>query len=173
MKHLIFIGLMGSGKTTLGKKMASHLNMKFIDTDELIVAMENQTISEIFNNKGESYFRDLEKQILVDLQNLNEPMVISTGGGLPCFNSNMEVLNQMGFTVYLKLSPGLLAQRLMHAKIKRPIIEGLNQAEVTEKLSTILIEREHVYLMSKCVLNLEEQNVKNINLCYQTFLNNL
>lgn len=166
MKHLVLIGLMGSGKSTLGKKIANSLDYVFMDTDQIIEQKEGKSINQLFEEKGEFHFRTLEHQLLKSLKEEQSPMVIATGGGLPCFNDNMILLNEIGVTFYLDLKPGLLAQRLMQGKQKRPLLKDLSHEEVVLKLSTLLIEREDYYKKSNFCLPLEAQNLKQITELY-------
>mgnify|MGYP001441532638 CR=1 FL=1 len=103
---IILVGMMGSGKSTVGQLLSKKLGFEFIDTDQMIVDNEQLSINEIFDNNGEAYFRDLEKNILdeVDFSNV----VIATGGGLPVFKNNMDILIDRGTTIYLKISKSLI-----------------------------------------------------------------
>lgn len=123
-RNIILVGFMGSGKTTLGKKMALKFGYQFVDMDAEIEKLEGQTISEIFKNKGENYFRQKENEYLLSLKP-NSKLVISTGGGTPCFFNNMEIINQIGISIFIDLPPSTLMQRLENEKNKRPLIQSL------------------------------------------------
>ena len=113
---LIFlIGFMGCGKTTLGRKLASRLEYDFIDLDHVLEAEVGMSIAEYFSSFGEDAFRKLESEVLKKMD-YPEHAVVSTGGGLPCFFDHMEWMNAHGKTVYIKLSPKTLADRLEHEK---------------------------------------------------------
>ncbi len=127
--NVILIGYMGSGKTTLGKKLSSRLGLKFIDTDSMIEKQQNCSIQEIFNTKGESYFRELEKKLIFELKK-EQNLLISTGGGLPCFNDLMAELNELGITIYLKRPAKELANRVIRSKKKRPLLIGKTEEEL-------------------------------------------
>ena len=101
------IGFMGCGKSTAGKKLASVLNWSFIDLDRKIEAHAGMTIPEIFSKHGESFFREVESEVLRSFQTLSE-VVISTGGGTPCHGDNMDFMTETGLTLYLKMTPGQL-----------------------------------------------------------------
>jgi len=142
---------MGSGKTTLGKRIAKLTGYKFIDMDALIEKKEGLTISEIFNLKGEQWFRDKETQVLSTFLPESN-LVIATGGGAPCFNSNMALMNRIGITVYLKPDVNGLAARLEHTKDNRPLIAKLDHEELIAHINNKLTEREPFYNQAKCTI---------------------
>lgn len=143
---------MGSGKSTLGKKLANKLKLQFLDLDQLIEKQEHCTISEIFKNKGEDYFRALEAAILKDLVQTNTDFVLSLGGGTPCFNNNMEFINQTGTSIYLKYNAGILTSRLLAAKQERPLIAGKNAEELKQFVIDLLSQRTPFYNQSKLIV---------------------
>lgn len=143
---------MGSGKSTLGKKLAAKLNMTFFDLDQLIEEKEGKTIAEIFSQHGETYFRDLETTVLKQTINQHQGFVLALGGGTPIFNNNMELVNQNGTSVYLKYNAGMLSSRLLTAKQQRPLIAGKNEIELKQFVSDLLTQREPYYLKSKLVV---------------------
>jgi shikimate kinase len=152
---------MGAGKTSTGKKLAKALNCPFVDTDKLISKQEGSTISQLFETKGESYFRALEQQVIEKLD-ANEVMVVATGGGLPCHNNLMDLLSQKGTTVYLQTKPSTLLLRLKEGKSKRPLITKLNDDELATLIDKMLSVREKIYLKAELVLSEAEQKVENI-----------
>jgi shikimate kinase len=129
---------MGSGKTTAGKKLASLLGWSFTDLDKTIEEHCSMTISQIFSNHGETYFRNIESEILKGLK-FPANTVVSTGGGTPCYSDNMTHMIESGLTIYLKLSPGQLKSRLSESTAERPLIDGMDNdslmAFIQEKLS--------------------------------------
>ena len=143
---------MGSGKTTLGKRLANKLNQPFFDLDAIIEEEENISIAEIFDIKGEAFFRELETKTLARLIDDNEHFVCSLGGGTPCYNNNMELINQSGISFYLKYNSGMLVSRLSNAKSERPLIKGLNDKELETFVSEKLKERELFYNQSNHIL---------------------
>jgi len=149
---------MGSGKTTLGKRLANKLEYSFIDLDAEIEKIENCSINEIFDDKGETYFRELESKILHDIISENRNIVLSVGGGTPCFNDNMKLINETGTSVYLKYNAGILCSRLLNAKTERPLIKGLDETQLKEFVANKLLEREAFYNQSKLVI--ERNNVR-------------
>lgn len=150
---LIFlIGFMGSGKTTLGRPLASRLGYDFLDLDKVIEEGEGSTVGEIFAARGEEYFRTLERRYLQDIIVHGGNAVVSTGGGTPCFNGNMELMNTNGITVYLKLSPGMLADRLMATKVCRPLLAGKSPEELLQYIVDTLAVREEHYERANVVV---------------------
>ena len=115
MANIYLIGYMGSGKSTAGEQLASKLNYQFIDLDKLIVSEYGQTIPQIFAEKGEASFRAMENNLLKKvIQKSNT--VVSCGGGTPCYYDNIDLMNNTGITVYLKMSVDALASRLKQGK---------------------------------------------------------
>lgn len=148
---------MGSGKSTLGKKLANKLKLQFLDLDQLVEEQERCTVTEIFDNKGEDYFRALETAVLKDSILTNTDFVLSLGGGTPCFNNNMEFINQNGVSIYLKYNAGILTSRLLAAKQERPLIAGKNEEELKQFVVDLLTQREPFY--NQCQLIVEGNNI--------------
>lgn len=149
---------MGSGKTTLGKKIAKKMNLPFIDSDREIEERHQKSIGDIFTENGESFFRTLETDYITSLQNKDE-FVLATGGGMPCFGKNMELLNDLGTTFYLERSSKELANRLFNAKSRRPLIEGMEQEELLSFIEERLSMREEYYKSANVVLRRDDQTV--------------
>lgn len=143
--RIFLIGLPGSGKTSLGQSLADKLQLSFFDLDQCIEESELRTISEIFSQSGENYFRQVETKELEQLIQKNNRLILSTGGGTPCFNRNMEFMNHSGTTIYLDVPLEVLAGRLMHSQIERPMFKGLNREAAYEKLSELLRLRQSFY----------------------------
>ncbi|MDR0768309.1 MAG: shikimate kinase [Dysgonamonadaceae bacterium] len=143
-QKIFLIGYMGSGKTTVGKQLAKKLNLQFIDMDLFIENRYRKRISDIFEEKGEATFRELERKILLEIKDF-ENVVISTGGGLPCFFDNMDIMNQSGTTVYLKASVEKLTERLKTGKQKRPLIKDKDSEEMKNFIAANLAMREEFY----------------------------
>ena len=151
-KNIVLVGFMGCGKSTLGKKIANKLGKTFVDMDAEIEKQEKVTISQIFETKGEAYFRQLEHDYLKSLVVKNN-LVISTGGGTPCFFNNIEIINAIGKSVYIQLSPEALKNRLQNETNKRPLIANLSGIQLLEFITIKLKEREQYYLQSQIIFN--------------------
>lgn len=146
---LIFlIGFMGCGKSYVGRNLAPLLNFEYIDADKYIEEKEGITVKEIFEQKGEEYFRKQEKLFLEQL-NPQQNIVVSTGGGAPCFFDNMDVMNNKGITVYLNRNKEKTIWRLLKGQYKRPLIAHLNKEELEKFYDEKLISREPFYVKAK------------------------
>ncbi len=151
MARIFLIGYMGSGKTTLGRKLASRLNYDFIDLDHALEEQAGMTIAEYFSSFGETAFRVAESEILKQTA-YPENVIISTGGGAPCFFDNMDWMNANGTTLYIKLSPKTLADRLEHGKEARPILRDKHGDELVAFIAEKLTEREPFYTRAKVII---------------------
>jgi shikimate kinase len=160
LRPIILIGFMGVGKTSLGKKLAKKLNWQFLDTDKWIEKKTGLSIPAIFEQKGEVYFRELERNC-IDESRVLQNTVISVGGGLPCFGDAMSVLNSFGTTIYLKLEPQEIARRLSESKIERPLINGLKENELEKYVEKKLLEREKHYSKAKYTLRPDREFIEN------------
>ena len=145
MTNVFLIGYMGSGKTTIGKLLAARLGYSFVDMDTHIEEKQFKTVSQIFAELGEAEFRLLEQKCLHEVAEF-ENVVISTGGGAPCFFDNMEYMNSHGVTIYLKLTPTELVVRLeaSHGN-KRPLLAGRKGDELRQFIADGLAKREPFY----------------------------
>lgn len=157
--NVFLIGMMGSGKSTIGKNLAKTLNYQFVDTDKEIEKMLSKSVSQVFEEDGEVVFREKEQQVLNALIKLDR-QVIATGGGLPCFNNLMELLNTSGISVYLKAEPAFLASRLKTNKEERPLIAHLTDDELTDFLNQLLSKREVYYRLSAIQIPAKDLKVK-------------
>ncbi|WP_149243500.1 shikimate kinase [Dyadobacter sp. 32] len=133
MKNIILVGMMSSGKSTLGKKLARMMGYRFLDLDKLIESREGMAISLIFSSKGEPYFRKLESEVLKEIQ-ANRGIILASGGGTPCFYDNMQYINNLGISVFLDIPASDLAKRIEnHGKDDRPILSGVSSLELELK----------------------------------------
>lgn len=154
MRRIFLIGYMGAGKTTAGRELAKELNLEFVDLDHFIQARYQKTVGQIFSDVGEGEFRNIEKSILKEVGEF-EDVVISTGGGTPCFFDNIEYMNQVGTTIYLKASADVLASRLNDCKEKRPLIKDKNEEELLRFVTDTLEKREPFYSKAKIIYETE------------------
>lgn len=150
-RSIYLTGFMGSGKTTVGKQLARLLQYDFIDLDEYLQQQENATITQLFEEKGESYFRERESAYLRRFD-ASQQKVIATGGGTPCFLNNMKWMNEQGTTVYLKAAPALLADRLRNEQVHRPLLQGKTGQDAFIYICEKLAEREKYYMSAKIIV---------------------
>lgn len=155
MKTVFLVGYMGVGKTTIGKLLSKELGVKFIDLDKYIEGRYCKTIQDIFAEKGENKFRVIERDILREVAAFQN-VLISTGGGTPCFYDNMDVMNQQGITVYVKASVEQLVSRLLASKNVRPIIQDKSSKELYSFVAAHLAEREEFYSSARLTYQTEQ-----------------
>lgn len=155
MIRIFLIGYMGAGKTTLGKAFARDLNVPFVDLDWYIEERFHKTVSELFTEKGEAGFREIERNMLHEVGEF-ENVVISTGGGTPCFYDNMEYMNKHGITVFLEASSKVLFKRLSVAAQSRPILQSKTQDELYPFIVKKLEERMKYYSQAQYTFNTDE-----------------
>ncbi len=155
MPKIFLIGFMGSGKSTVGKQLASLLNYEFIDLDDLIEQNEQLAVNDIFVMKGEEYFRTKESFYLKSLDPIMNA-VVATGGGTPCFSDNMKWMNEQGITVYLKANISVLSARLNKESDHRPLLKNINENNLPDFITAKLKERERYYLQSKYVVDADK-----------------
>ena len=152
MIRIILIGYMGAGKTTVGRQLAKALDIPFYDLDWYIEMRYHRKVAEIFAEKGEEGFRDLERRMLHEAAEF-ENVVLSCGGGTPCFFDNMEYMNSLAETVYLKAAPEVLAMHLKMGKVERPLIKGKAPEELEQYIRESLEKREPFYNKAKHTLD--------------------
>lgn len=152
MKSIILIGYMGSGKTTVGRQLALSLGIQFYDLDWYIEMRYHRTVAQIFAEKGEAGFREIERNMLHEAAEF-EGIVLSCGGGTPCFFDNMDYMNSLAETVYLKATPEVLAMHLKMGKIERPLIKGKTEEELLKYIKDSLEVREPFYKKAKHTLD--------------------
>ncbi len=152
MLRVILIGYMGAGKTTIGKQLAKELGVTFYDLDWYIETRMRKKVPEIFAERGEEGFRIIERNMLHEVAEF-ENVVISCGGGTPCFFDNMEYLNQQGTVVYLKCTPDVLFKHLKMGKGVRPLLVGKNDEELLAFITEQLAKREEYYLQANNVVD--------------------
>lgn len=155
-KHIILIGFMGTGKTTIGFKLANHLERNFIDIDKEIELKEKLSINEIFSSKGENYFRQVETDVLNRVTNCNMPSVISTGGGIILTEENRSAMNN-SLVILLTAAPETIYNRIKEDS-SRPLLNDKNN--LLSQISTILEQRERIYKeISDYIIDTERKDV--------------
>jgi len=159
---IFLIGYMASGKTTIGKRLSKMMELDFIDLDQLIESREKTTINEIFESGGEALFRGLEMKYLKEVISITENAIISTGGGTPCFYSNMELMNASGLTVFLEMDAKSITYRLMNAKSTRPIISKIGEEELLEFVEQQMEERRFFYNEASITFNTLGMNARKL-----------
>jgi shikimate kinase len=142
--RIFLTGFMGCGKTTIGRRLCEPIGFDFIDTDRYIEEKHKATISDIFASLGEQEFRQMEHQILKEIV-AQDYIVVSTGGGMPCYMNNMDIMLANGKVVYLKTDPQTLAGRLTASKTERPLIRNKTSGELLQYIHDKLKEREQIY----------------------------
>jgi shikimate kinase len=150
--NIYLIGFMGSGKSSTGRKIASSLRWNFADTDKIVEEQEGATVPEIFEQKGEEYFRKAETRALRCASERSRS-IIACGGGTPCSAENMEIMKSTGLTVYLKMPAGALASRLLKSKTKRPLLRGAGEAGMNERVQELLAGRSAWYEQADIVID--------------------
>lgn len=159
---IFLIGFMGVGKTKLGRKLAKHLDVEFYDIDEIIEHDMDKSINQIFDELGENEFRRFETETLKTIIDYDENCVVSVGGGLPCFNDNMTLMNESGTTLYLHRPNKELFKRLKQNKANRPLIKDLNDEELLKFIEETVSQREEFYNQALVKVERENQNIKEI-----------
>lgn len=155
MNSKIFLtGFMGSGKTYWGKIWAKENNLEFFDLDEEIEKETKQTVADIFEKKGEDYFRETEKNLLIRFEH-KEKFLLACGGGTPCFLNNITWINQHGITIYLQANPQTILRNILNETQKRPLLNKVNPSELLFFVEQRLKEREPFYMQAKHIVSVD------------------
>lgn len=154
MIRIIIVGYMGSGKTTVGKALSKDLGIPFYDLDWYIESRMRKTVAQIFAERGEEGFRKIEHNMLHEVAEF-ENVIISCGGGTPCFFDNMDYMNGQGETVYLQASPDVLYNHLKMGKTERPLLKNKTPEEMQVFIAEQLEKREPYYSKAKHTLNVD------------------
>lgn len=152
MRRIILIGYMGSGKTTVGKALSKETGMMFYDLDWYIESRMRKTVAQIFAEKGEEGFRKIEHNMLHEVAEF-ENVIISCGGGTPCFFGNIDYINQQGEVVYLKATPEVLYRHLLMGKVERPLIKNKTPEELIAYITEQVAKREEFYNKARYTLD--------------------
>ena len=149
--RIFLIGYMGSGKTTMGRQLASVLNLTFIDLDNFLEEKYFRTIPQIFAEEGEEGFRIKERKVLEEVSSFDH-VVIATGGGAPCFFDNIDLMNNTGKCIFLDVEVRSLVERLIHARTERPLIKGKSPDELRAFIIEMLEKRRPFYEKARYIL---------------------
>lgn len=155
---IFLVGLLGSGKTTLGKLLADELQLPFVDLDWEIEKRENKSVREIFDQQGEDHFRKIEAELLREWAGSQKDFVMGTGGGAPCFFNGMDVINGSGLSIFLDVPVTVLNSRLA-AATDRPLLDNTGDERI-KKLESLRAERLSVY--SKAHIVLEDTSLASV-----------
>ncbi|WP_440121634.1 shikimate kinase [Tenacibaculum sp. Ill] len=169
---IVLLGYMASGKSTIGRNLAEKMEIPFVDLDEYIEKKEERTVSEIFEQKGEIYFRKQEHIYLKELLEQEKNFILSLGGGTPCYAGNMDVLLSFNDvkSVYLKTSIDTIVDRLTNEKSKRPLVARLNKEELAEFVAKHLFERSYFYNQAKYKIAVDNKSIDEIMDSLQSIL---
>ena len=160
---IILVGYMASGKSTIGKLLSESLHIPFYDLDDLIETNLNLRISEIFEQKGELFFRKKEREVLENFLNTTENYVLALGGGTPCYYDNFDLYDSSAIhSIYLKASVGTLLERLQSQKAFRPLISHFNDEELNEFVAKHLFERSYFYHQVKTIVSIDDKKESEI-----------
>jgi len=159
MQRVFLIGFMGAGKTSIGKELSAKMNCSFVDLDIFIERRHHKTIRQIFEEKGEDAFRKIEYKALCEVAEF-EDVVISTGGGTPCFYQNMQYMNVQGTTVYLKVSNSELVRRIKLNLSARPLLKDYTDESLNRFVEETMSKRSVFYEQARIIFQSENQNIE-------------
>ena len=153
---------MGSGKTLVSKELNILNNFKIFDLDTEISKQNNRSITEIFKEKGEIFLRKTEKEVLEKIISTEKNIILSLGGGTPCYYNNIDSINEKTISVFLKTNVKTLAQRLSSEKDKRPLIQNISNEDLPEFIAKHLFERNPFYNQAKITINTDNLSAREI-----------
>ena len=163
MKKVFLIGYMGSGKSVIANQLSKKLDVKSLELDELIEINTGNKINSIFETKGELYFRKLENEILTEIVNKKEDIIVSTGGGTPCYFNNIDLINKKNsISIYLQCSVVTLFNRLKIEKLNRPLVKNLSDEDLQQYIAKHLFERSFYYNQAKFTIRADNKTVEEI-----------
>jgi shikimate kinase len=159
---IFLTGFMGCGKTHWGRELSKKVSVPFFDLDEKIEEQEGKSISAIFEDEGEEYFRLLEKDVLYLLTESHESFVMATGGGTPCFYNNIDYLKRQGTVVWINCSVDCLFSRLVHEKDKRPLISKIPEDQLKSYIVKKFSNRKIFYQQANVILNEDDIRLEDL-----------
>ena len=154
IKRIFLVGFMGSGKSTLGRRLKTEMDWAFIDLDDYFEARHKTTIKQFFSQYGEMAFRQEEQKMLKEVIT-KDKVIIATGGGTPCYFDNMALMNAHGLSIYIKLPVDTLVDRLSGPRQVRPLVMGKSGDDLRSFVSDKLAEREKYYNKARVVVDAE------------------
>jgi len=155
---IILVGYMASGKSTIGKLLSESLHIPFFDLDYLIETNLNLKVNEIFEQKGELFFRKKEREVLAHFLNTTDTYVLALGGGTPCYYDNFELYQSSSIhSIYLKASVSTLLERLYDQKATRPLVSSLSKQDLQEFVAKHLFERSYFYHQVKTIVSIDDK----------------
>jgi shikimate kinase len=159
-RRVYLIGFMGSGKSSIGARLAECLQWRFVDLDDLLEENAGQSIPEIFAERGEDAFRALERETLEKTFGMTDT-VIAAGGGTPCFFDNMDRINDGGYSFYLRNTVDFFVDKLTRSKTERPLVKGKSPEQLRSYIVETLAKREPYYLQARYVIFVGDLGKKN------------
>ena len=160
---IVLLGYMASGKSTIGRRLSKMLSMSFLDLDDYIVEKEEMSVTAIFKEKGEVYFRLIENKYLKEVLSKDENFILALGGGTPCYANNMEEVNKGNtLSIYLQGSTATMINRLIKKKSKRPLIASLDDDKIPEFVAKHLFERRSFYEQAKLTIKIDDKSKKEV-----------
>ncbi|MBT4344660.1 MAG: shikimate kinase [Flavobacteriales bacterium] len=167
---IFIIGFMGVGKSTIGKQLALQMNVNFVDVDKEIELSEETSIAEIFNERGEEYFRKIESRIIRRLQ---PNSIIACGGGLPCYNDNIKYINDKGVSIYLYADESNILKRIKKNIANRPLINDIKKKDLKSYVKSKVRERSDIYNKANFTINTNNKSETEILTQIHSLLNSI
>lgn len=155
---IFLVGMPGAGKTTLGKFLSRALDWRFADVDQELERIEGNSVTEIFKEEGETYFRSAERNVLKSLAETPGDLIIATGGGAPCFHGNMKFMNAMGITIFLD-PPMEVLQKRIEQEDQRPLFHN---TPIREKIEKMYADRILYYHQAKLRIKEDNPNIRGV-----------
>jgi len=160
---IVLVGYMASGKSTVGKLLSNESGIPFVDLDNYIEQHLQKSINKIFSGKGEIFFRKQEHGLLQKVLNENKSILLSTGGGTPCYGNNMDtILKSSDHSIYLQLSVSALVERISKEKEQRPLVKSLRDEELPEFIGKHLFERRQFYQRAKHIIFCDGKTIEEV-----------
>lgn len=159
---IVLIGYMASGKSAVGRFLSQNLEYSFMDLDDYIEKKEGKSISSIFEENGEIYFRKIEGEYLQELLDLEEDLILSLGGGTPCYGNNMKKILENSTSYYLKTSIATIHARLVNEKSKRPLVASISADGLQEFIAKHLFERRSFYEQANFIVTTDKRSIEEV-----------